>query len=110
MMISVQKEIPMEDFNEISTVQDLLKFNEVDEIEVKYNMKSEELLKVIYKEDPQVGLRIVRNVLESLENFHLDVSKQLSDKSPEGQEMGRVWMIDASKLRCAIETIEDIAM
>ena len=94
-------------FEDISTVQDLLKFNETDETEVKYDIKAKELLRTIYKEDPQVGLRIARSVLESLEDFHLTVSREMTGNS---QEVALMWMTDASKLRAAIETIDDIAL
>lgn len=97
----------MEDFNEISTVQDLLKFNDTDEVEHHHNAKSKEILETIYKEDPQVGMKIARDVLSQLESWHVSVAQEMAEKGPDAQ---LIWLTDAAKLKAALDSIEDIAL
>ena len=96
----------MEDFTEISTVQDLLKFNEIDEVEAHHNAKSKEILTTIYEEDPQVGLKIARDVLAQLESWHESVAQEMQEKGASTL----VWLVDAAKLQAALNSIEDIAL
>ena len=90
----------MENISNIETVQDLLKANEE-------KSPAETILKAIFKEEPVVGLEIVKAVLVELTQFHIDASNNMSDE----KDMNVVgWVKDATLLKAASELIDEVVL
>ena len=91
----------MENISEINTVQDLLKANEE-------TSPAETICKEIFKYDPSVGLEIVKEVLNELTEFHVEVANKKIDERENDTVAG--WIKDATVLRLVKEMIDEVEL
>ena len=91
----------MPSFNDIKTVQDLIREND------KPN-PTKELLQSIYKLDPSEGLIIVMDILESLSGYHKHVVDEYRE---EGNTINAsVWAYDTAVIEAAKSLLKNIEL
>jgi len=94
--------------NDIKTVQDLINLNEKNEEQIHEQNVAENIVDQILDLEPKEGLRIVRDILKALEDFHNQgVELYIGDGKP---NVAATWASDSTKLRIAIDTISDIKL
>lgn len=103
-MMNESNEYLME-FNEINTVNDLMKMNEEHNVR---DTKVESLLNPIYQEHPSIGLESAIHILTSLLCFHEDeVQRHIANNEA---EKAATWQNDTNNLYQAITVLRDIQL
>ena len=86
--------------SEINTVQDLITSN-------KDSEPGAEILKLIWEEDPQVGLNIAKEIVINLQSLHEEVAKMMVDDENTDSAF---WMRDALILESTLKLLDEIAL
>lgn len=87
-------------FSEINTVQDLITSN-------KDSEPGAEILKLIWEEEPQVGLEIAKEIIINLQSLHEEVAKMMIEDENTDSAF---WMRDALVLDSVLKMLKEIAM
>ena len=96
----------MDNLDQINTVQDLL--NIQDNPESSTDETAKQLLKAIYKQGPETGLAIVKDVLNSLYVLHNQTCERaLGSKDGESAVS---WSYDEAKLYMALQCVKDVVL
>ena len=86
--------------SDINTVQDLITSN-------KDSQPGAEILKLIWEEEPQVGLEIAKEIVINLQSLHEEVAKLMVDDENTDSAF---WMRDALILNNVIKMLNEIVM
>ena len=91
----------MADFNDINTVQDLIRENEKPS-------PTKELLKSIYKLDPSEGLIIATDILENLIGYHRSA---VEGYKKEGETTNATaWAYDAAIIESSLALLKNVEL
>ena len=86
--------------SDINTVQDLISSN-------KESQPGAEILKLIWEEEPQVGLEIAKEIVVNLQSLHEEVAKlMVEDENTDSA----FWMRDALILNNVLKMLNEVAM
>ena len=86
--------------SESNTVQDLSSAN-------KEAQPGAEILKLIWEEDPQVGLEIAKEIVVNLQSLHEEVAKMMVEDENTDSAF---WMKDALILNSVLKMLNEVAM
>ena len=86
--------------SDINTVQDLITSN-------KDLEPGAEILKLIWEEEPQVGLEIAKEIIINLQCLHEEVSKMMIEDENTDSAF---WMRDALILDSVLKMLKEVAM
>ena len=96
-------------FNEINSVQDLIKMNEVvDDAPFSEVAKGKELLKEVYKMDPAIGRAMAIHILENLLGMHTSMVERNMEAGDTHYAL--LWQTDAVKLDNAITLVKEVVL
>ena len=86
--------------SDINTVQDLITSN-------KDSQPGAEILKLIWEEEPQVGLEIAKEIVINLQSLHEEVAKlMVEDENTDSA----FWMRDALILDSVLKMLKEVTM
>lgn len=86
-------------FDEINSVQDLVNKNE------STDLKSD-ILETVYREDPSLGMEIVKDIVDSLANFHVDAVADYREKGMANE--CAVWAHDLALLKTVSQLLDEV--
>ena len=92
----------------INTVQDLIKLNEQNEEKTHEHNVAENIVDQILDIKPAEGLYIVSQILQCLEDYHIQGVKAYAEKGD--VEAVAAWTADTELLKCARHLIKDIKL
>ena len=86
--------------SDINTVQDLITSN-------KDSQPGAEILKLIWEEDPSVGLEIAKEIIINLESLHEEVASQMVG---DGNTDSALWSKDALILGSVLRMLKEVTL
>ena len=94
------------DFNEINTVNDLLKVQEQVSDDVSMSPEADNLTRLLLDEEPRVGVEVCCRILYALREFHGNgIDVYIADGKPDHAAQ---WASDYTKINMALDLIKDI--